>query len=325
MKLNKSRSTTYQASGIVKGMVTDSPARVKLEIPDGDLLNRRMFLKCLTLGCIGMTAEKTLGQILNKNSGTTPKMPVLFVGHGSPMNAIEDNEFSRAWAALGSAAPRPRAILCISAHWETDGTRVTAMPKPKTIHDFGGFPSELYNKQYPADGSPAWAQTTCETIHSAHIEPDLTWGLDHGTWSVLCRMFPAADIPVFQLSLDRKLTPRRHYELGRELAPLREKGLLIIGSGNIVHNLSMLQWTDKPYDWAVEFDATAKALIEKQDHDALIHYDRLGSQAALAIPTNEHYLPMLYTLGLQDKNESLTFFTEKVVLGSISMRGFKIG
>ncbi len=262
---------------------------------------------------------------MKTDPATTPKMPVLFVGHGSPMNALEDNEFSRAWAGLGAALPQPRAILCVSAHWETDGTRVTAMPKPKTIHDFWGFPPDLYKKLYPAPGSPEWAKTTRGTIRSTTVEPDMSWGLDHGTWSVLCRMFPAADVPVFQLSLDRKLPPRRHYEIGRELAPLREQGLLIVGSGNLVHNLGMMEWTDKAFDWAAEFDSKVAALIGKHDHDALIRYEALGPGAALAIPTNEHYLPMLYALALQGKDEPLDFFTEKVVLGSISMRGFRIG
>ena len=272
-----------------------------------------------------MTALTTLGNALAAEGGTTPKMPVLFAGHGSPMNAVEDNEFSRAWTAFGKALPRPRAILCVSAHWETDGTQVTSMPKPRTIHDFGGFPDELYEKQYPAPGSPEFAQATREAIRSAPAKADMNWGLDHGTWSVLCRMFPAADVPVFQLSLDRKLPPQRHYEIGRELAPLRDRGLLIVGSGNMVHNLGLMEWTDKPFGWATEFDAKLMKLIVNRDHESLIRYDRLGPGAALAIPTNEHYLPMLYALALQGKNEALAFFTERVTLGSISMRGFRIG
>ena len=284
-----------------------------------------MFLKRLTMGCAGMTALAAFGAAFKKEAAATAKMPVLFAGHGNPMNAIEDNEFSRAWAVLGAALPRPRAILCISAHWETDGAMVTAMPKPKTIHDFWGFPPELYQKRYPADGSPAWAQTTREIIRSTKVEPNMDWGLDHGTWTVMCRMFPAADVPVFQLSLDRKLPPPRHYAIGRELASLRERGLLIVGSGNMVHNLGMMEWTEKPFDWASEFDARLKKLILARDHQALMHYERLGPQAALAIPTNEHYLPMLYALALQGNDEPLSFFAEKVVLGSVSMRGFQIG
>ena len=272
-----------------------------------------------------MTALTTVGQVLKTSSGTTAKMPVLFVGHGSPMNALEDNEFSRAWAALGQSLPRPSAILCVSAHWETEGAKVAAMPKPRTIHDFRGFPPELYKKQYPAAGSPEWAGATCDLIHSTTVVADMDWGLDHGAWSVLCRMFPAADVPVFQLSLGRAQPPQRHYDLARELAPLRERGVLIVGSGNLVHNLGTMEWTDKAFDWAADFDATVTGLIMTRNHDALVRYDRLGSAAALAIPTNEHYLPMLYALALQGKDEPLTFCTEKVVLGSISMRGFKIG
>ncbi len=294
-------------------------------MPGGDGLGRRVFLKNLIWGCVGMTTVTTFGQILKALPGAKAKMPVLFVGHGSPMNALEDNEFSRSWEAVGLALPRPRAILCISAHWETDGTWATASPKPKTLHDFWGFPPDLYNKQYPADGSPEWAQTTRETIHSTGVGLDVERGLDHGTWAVLCRMFPAADVPIFQLSLNRALSPRQHYDLGRELAPLRKQGLLIVGSGNMVHNLGLMEWTDKPFDWAVEFDARLKGLIVERDHEALIRYDRLGSGAALAIPTNEHYLPLLYTLALQGKDEVPAFFTAKVVLGSVSMRGFWLG
>lgn len=272
-----------------------------------------------------MTAVAALEDAVAADPGQPPRMPVLFAGHGSPMNAIEDNDFSHAWAAVGAAVPRPRAILCVSAHWETDGTQVTAMPKPRTIHDFRGFPDELNRKQYPAPGSPDFAQAARETIRSTPVKADMSWGLDHGAWSVLCRMFPGADVPVFQLSLDRGLSPQRHYEVGRELAPLRERGVLIVGSGNMVHNLGLMEWTDKPFDWAAEFDGKMKKLILARDHEALIRYDRLGPEARLAVPTNEHYLPMLYAVALQGKDEALSFFTERVTLGSISMRGFKIG
>jgi 4,5-DOPA dioxygenase extradiol len=253
------------------------------------------------------------------------RMPVLFVGHGSPMNAIEDNDFCRAWVEVARHLPRPRAILCVSAHWESDGTRVTAMPKPRTIHDFYGFPKELNTKQYPAPGSPELAETTRRTIRQTPVAPDLEWGLDHGTWAVLCRMFPQADVPVIQLSLDRRQPARAHYEIGRELAPLREQGVLIIGSGNMVHNLGLLEWSDEPFDWAVAFDAKLKDLILRRDHDALIQYEKLGPDSRKAVPTNEHYLPLLYALALQGKDERLSFFTEKVTLGSISMRGLRIG
>ena len=253
------------------------------------------------------------------------RMPVVFAGHGSPMNAIEDNAFSRAWAELGESLPRPKAILCISAHWQTTGTWVTAMPIPKMIYDFIGFPAELYQVLYPAPGAPEWAQVTRKTIQSARVGLDTDWGLDHGAWSVLCRMFPQADVPVFQLSLDQTQPPFYHYALGRELAPLREQGILIVGSGNVVHNLGLTQWEDTAFDWAVEFDRTIKALIEKHDHAALIDYGSLGKTAELAIPTNEHYLPLLYTLALQDRDEPVRFFAEQVTLGSISMRGMVVG
>lgn len=252
-------------------------------------------------------------------------MPVLFVGHGSPMNAIEDNEFSRAWAEVGRALARPEAILCISAHWETAGTAVTAMERPETIHDFGGFPRKLYEAQYPAPGSPRLARRVQEMVKTAQVRLDQSWGLDHGTWSVLCRMFPQADVPVVQLSLDRTQGGAYHYGLGKELRALRDEGILIVGSGNVVHNLRMIAWQDAGYDWAVEFDETARRLILSGEHDPLIHYQDLGRAARLSIPTNEHYLPLLYALALQDEGEPIQFFAERVTLGSISMRSVRIG
>jgi len=248
-------------------------------------------------------------------------MPVLFVGHGSPMNAIEDNEYSHAWEELGRALPRPRAILCVSAHWETAGTLVTAMERPRTIHDFGGFPRALFEKLYPAPGSPELAEVVQQMVSGAPVGLDQTWGLDHGAWSVLCRMFPGADIPVVQLSLDHTQEPAYHYALGQALRPLRRKGVLIVGSGNIVHNLRLAVFRDQAYDWAVEFDQTARDLILAGDHQALIHYESLGRSAQLSIPTNEHYLPLLYVLGAQEPGDQLRFFAESVTLGSISMRG----
>lgn len=257
-----------------------------------------------------------------KDTGSA--MPALFVGHGSPTNAVEDNEFSRAWAEAGRSLPAPSAILCISAHWMTDGTRVTAMNKPKTIHDFYGFPQELYRMKYPAEGSPALARLTEQTLQT-HVEMDFNWGLDHGTWAVLCHMFPDADIPVVQLSLDAYKKPKQHYELGLELRSLRNKGVLILGSGNMVHNLMMLSWQDTAYNWAVEFDQKLKELILSGDHDSIVHYERLGKSASLSIPTNEHYLPLLYILALKDQREPISFFADKVTLGSISMRCVRFG
>jgi 4,5-DOPA dioxygenase extradiol len=252
-------------------------------------------------------------------------MPALFIGHGSPMNAIEDTEFSRAWAQVARSLPRPQAILCVSAHWETPGTRVTAMEQPRTIYDFYGFPRPLYEKRYPAPGSPRVARLAQGSLRGASVELDHDWGLDHGAWAVLCRMFPEADIPVIQLSLDNRKEPAFHYELGRELRPLREKGVLIIGSGNIVHNLREIEWQDTAYDWALEFDARIKALMLSGDHNAIIDYPKLGRMVPLAVPTPEHYLPLLYVLGAQHKSEGLAFFADKVTLGSMSMRSVRIG
>jgi 4,5-DOPA dioxygenase extradiol len=253
------------------------------------------------------------------------RLPALFVGHGSPMNAIEDNEFSRAWMEAGRALPRPKAILCISAHWETVGTHVTAMEQPKTIHDFYGFPQPLYEMSYPSPGSPGLARLIQETVRKTEVRLDSEWGLDHGAWSVLCRMFPQADIPIVQLSLDRTRELAFHYALGKELRPLRDKGVLIVGSGNIVHNLRMMAWQDQAYGWAIEFDASMKQLILSGDHDSIIHYLQLGQAARLSVPTNEHFLPLLYTLALQDQNDAVEFFADRVTFGSISMRSLKIG
>jgi 4,5-DOPA dioxygenase extradiol len=272
-----------------------------------------------------MTLDQTLGKLkTTATADSDKKMPALFVGHGSPMNAIEDNEFSRAWAEVGKALPRPNAILCVSAHWETAGTQVTAMEHPKTIHDFGGFPRELYEMQYPAPGSPELARLIQGTVQKAQVRLDQDWGLDHGTWSVLCRMFPDADIPVVQLSLDRTQEPAFHYALGKELRVLRNKGILIVGSGNMVHNLRMMAWQDEAYDWAIEFDETLKQLILSGDHDSIIHYQNLGKATRLAVPTNEHYLPLLYILAVQDEQEPVRFFTDRMSLGSLSMRSLWI-
>jgi 4,5-DOPA dioxygenase extradiol len=274
---------------------------------------------------VALNPVAALAEMITLFPETDVRLPALFVGHGSPTNAIEDNEFSRSWAEAGSALPRPQAILCVSAHWETQGTYVTAMRKPKTIHDFAGFPQALFEMQYPAPGSPALARLACATIHETKVRLDQEWGLDHGAWSVLSRMFPAADIPVVQLSLDRGREPEAHYELARDLRALRKRGVLILGSGNLVHNLGRLVWQDTAYDWALEFDERVKRLIASGDHDAIIQYQRLGQAARLAVPTNEHFLPLLYILALQERNEAIRFFTEKVTLGTISMRSVWIG
>ena len=271
-----------------------------------------------------MSLNQTLRDLHAAFPESDQKMPVLFVGHGNPMNALEDNAYSRAWAEVGQSLPRPNAILCISAHWETSGTQVTGMDKPKTIHDFGGFPRELFAFQYPAPGSIELAYLTQEAVKGTPVEVDQNWGLDHGTWSVLCRMFPEANVPVVQLSLDRSQKPDYHYTLGKQLQALRNKGVLIIGSGNIVHNLRTAKWREGAYDWAIEFDEKIKALVLDGNHDTIVHYQTLGQVARLAIPTNEHYLPLLYILSLQGKNEQVKFFADRVTMGSLSMRSLWI-
>ncbi|HEX7974706.1 MAG TPA: 4,5-DOPA dioxygenase extradiol [Anaerolineales bacterium] len=255
----------------------------------------------------------------------TTRMPAVFIGHGSPMNAIEDNEFSQAWREIGKALPQPKAILCVSAHWETRGVQVTANEKPRTIHDFMGFPRALFEVQYPAPGSADLVQSVRKVIKLAEVQPDQTWGLDHGTWSVLKRMYPKADVPVVQLSLDRSQAAPFHYALGQQLRELREDGVLILGSGNIVHNLRLMVWEDAAYDWAADFDARVKQWIVEGDHDPIIQYEKQGREAALSINSAEHYLPLLYVLGLQQESEPVSFFAEKVWGGSLSMRCLRIG
>jgi 4,5-DOPA dioxygenase extradiol len=252
-------------------------------------------------------------------------MPVLFVGHGSPMNAIEDNPFSQAWQAAGRALPRPKAILCISAHWETRGTQVTTMQQPRTIHDFMGFPRALFEVQYPAPGAPDLAEQIRQVVKTADVQPDLTWGLDHGTWSVLSRMYPKADVPVVQLSLDRTRPPADHYALGQQLRELRQEGVLIVGSGNIVHNLRLLVFEDTAYDWALDFDARVKQWILDGDHEPIIQYQKHGQAAELSVNSAEHYLPLLYILGLQEEGEAVKFFADQVIYGSLSMRCVQVG
>jgi 4,5-DOPA dioxygenase extradiol len=253
------------------------------------------------------------------------RMPVLFIGHGSPINALEDNEYSRTWDALGKSLPRPKAIACISSHWETDGTQVTAMEHPRTIHDFDGFPRELFEKTYAAQGDPTLAITICSIVKPVTIRPDLQWGLDHGAWTVLCRMYPAADIPVVQISLDRTRDGQYHYNMGRSLRFLRDQGVLVIGTGNIVHNLNMMSWGGYPFEWAADFDKKVQQWIKTGDHDPLIHFEKQGKSVELAVNSGEHYLPLLYVLGMQEKGEAVEFFNESIVAGSISMRGVLVG
>lgn len=262
----------------------------------------------------------------------SPRMPVLFLGHGSPMNAIEDNEFRRSWQALGGEFgtkwPRPQLILCVSAHWLTRGWQITAMEHPKTIHDFGGFPQALFEQQYPAPGAPDAARAISQAMeqpgsHQALALDNQEWGLDHGSWSVLKPMFPLAEIPVLQLSMDYGRAPAEHFALGRQLRALRERGVLIVGSGNIVHNLRAMQRTagaDQAYDWAVEFDRLTAELITRGRLEALADFQGLGQLAKTAHPSHEHYLPLLYAAGAALDNEVPTFFNEKFQGASISMR-----
>jgi 4,5-DOPA dioxygenase extradiol len=263
-------------------------------------------------------------------SDTEKLMPVLFIGHGSPMNAIEDNEFSKGWQEVVKKVPKPKAILCISAHWETKGTQVTAMKSPKTIHDFGGFPKELYEVQYPAPGSGWLAGQVKSTIKKSEVLFNEDWGLDHGCWSVLRRMFPKADIPVTQLSLDHTKPAGYHYELAKELLELRKKDILIIGSGNLVHNLFMISVRNNNineyfgFEWAFEANNLFKKLIIEKDYNSLTNYKSLGESVQLAIPTPEHYLPMIYAIALIQKNEVISFFNDKPVAGSITMTSFII-
>lgn len=259
----------------------------------------------------------------------TPKMPVLFVGHGSPMNAIEENEFVQGFRNVSSGIKTPAAILVVSAHWETRGTRVTAMEHPPTIHDFGGFPEELYQIQYPAPGSPELAREVKDMTGIAEVHLDDKWGLDHGAWTVIRHMYPEADIPVIQLSLDYYKSPQHHYELAKELHKLREKGILIVGSGNIVHNLRMVSWQrlneNFGYDWANEANEKMKQFILNGNHRDLINYSDQGKAFELSIPTPEHYLPLLYALALQDDKDEISIFNDEPVGGSLTMTSVKIG
>jgi 4,5-DOPA dioxygenase extradiol len=241
------------------------------------------------------------------------------------MNAIEDNEFSRAWQEAAAHIPTPNAIVCISAHWETQGTWVTAMEAPRTIHDFYGFPRELFEVQYTAPGSPALASQIINSFKKTEVKADQNWGLDHGTWSVLNQMYPEARIPVIQLSLDRSVDPVTHYELGSVLRSLRDQEVLIIGSGNIVHNLRLMVWEDTAFDWASEYDTKVKQWILKGEHDEIVHYEKQGKAALLAVNSAEHYLPLLYVLGAREKDDQVSFFAEKVWGGSLSMRCVKFG
>jgi 4,5-DOPA dioxygenase extradiol len=261
------------------------------------------------------------------------KMPVLFIGHGSPLNIILDNSFTRSLAHWGNSLPLPRAIMVVSAHWLTNGTFVTCVKRPGTIHDFYGFPTELYETDYPSPGASDEARAVTEMVRKAPVTCDLEWGLDHASWAILKHMYPKADIPVFEMSLDyrygeRDPKPLRyHYDLARELSPLRQQGVLIIGSGNIVHNLGVIDFnTDaKPYDWALDFDGQVRDCLVNRRHSDLLEYQGMGKAALLSVPSLDHYLPMIYAIGLQAQEDELGFLHEGMQNASVSMRCFRIG
>ena len=261
-------------------------------------------------------------------SAPTESMPVLFIGHGNQMNAIVDNEYSTAWKALAGTVPRPKAILCISAHWYEPGGRVTANAHPRTIHDFGGFPRALHEVQYPAPGSPELARQVAELLAPEAVELDERWGLDHGSWSVLVRMYPDASIPVVQLGLDDTLTAREHYERARKLKALRREGVLVLGSGNVVHNLHAYGWgrhVPEPYDWGLRFETTVRHAIDVGDVQEVIDYELLGKDAALSAPTPDHFLPLLYALALRGDGDAVSYPVQGFDGGSVSMLSMRIG
>ncbi len=255
-------------------------------------------------------------------------LPALFIGHGNPMNALLKNPYTKAWSTLGQNIPRPRAVLAISAHWFAPGTGITVTTSPRTIHDFGGFPAELYQVKYPAPGDPELARRVQELLAPTPVALDESWGLDHGSWAVLCHVYPQADVPVVQLSIDETQPPEFHYEIGRRLAPLREEGVLIVGSGNLVHNLHAYAWgrhVVEPFDWAVRFEQQAREMLLAAEHRPLVDYEKLGRDALLSIPTPDHYLPLLYVIGARQEKDPISFPVEGVDGGSISMLAVKIG
>jgi 4,5-DOPA dioxygenase extradiol len=264
---------------------------------------------------------------MKPNMTNTARMPAVFFGHGSPMNTLEHNRYTDAWRRIGASLPKPKAILCVSAHWMTRGTAVTAMDKPRTIHDFGGFPQALYEVQYPAPGDPALAARVREWLAPVDVQLDRSWGLDHGTWSVLAHVFPAADVPVVQLSLDATLPPSAHYELATRLAHLRDEGVLIVGSGNVVHNLGRMQWAEDatPYDWATRFNEQVRDWLLARNHQALINFNALGDHARLSVPTPEHYLPLLYVIAQQDDADKVSLPVDGIEYGSIGMLTMVVG
>ena len=292
-------------------------------------MERKDFIKTI-IGGFTMASLQPFYNWTESLNEKDAKHPVLFIGHGSPMNGIEDNEFSRTWAKFGNEIPKPKAVLVISAHWLTKGTYITAMSNPRTIHDFGGFPQALFEVQYPAPGDSILAEETSKLITSTSVGLNHDWGLDHGTWSVVKHMYPNADIPVLQLSIDYNKPPQYHFDLAKQLKSLRKKGVLIIGSGNMVHNLRMIDWnkmqeTNYGFDWAIEMNTIFKEKIGNNDFKSLIEYEKLNAAAKLAIPTPDHYYPLLYAMALQENNDEIEFFNDKLVGGSLNMTSVKWG
>jgi len=293
-------------------------------------MKRKDFIKAMAiLPAIGATMKLNELNNMTRDMDHTERMPVLFLGHGSPMNAIEENEFVSGFRKVSSEISRPSAVLVISAHWETQGTYVTAMQNPRTIHDFGGFPKALFDVQYPAPGSPELARDTKNLVKKTEVGLDEKWGLDHGAWSVIKHLYPDADVPVIQMSLDYRQSAQWHYDLARELAALRRKGVLIVGSGNMVHNLGMVEWRRLNetfgYDWALEASDRMKKSILSGDHQSLVNFRSQGRAFDLAIPTPEHFLPLLYALGLQEKGEEVSLFNDRALAGSLTMTSVRVG
>ncbi|HRO71660.1 MAG TPA: 4,5-DOPA dioxygenase extradiol [Chitinophagaceae bacterium] len=293
-------------------------------------MQRKQFIQTISKGVVMITTLPAFNRFVGELNESGDLMPVLFIGHGSPMNGIEDNLFSQGWNLMAREIPEPKAVLVVSAHWLTKGTGITAMDFPKTIHDFGGFPRELFEVQYKAPGSPALAKETASLIKSTEVVMDHDWGLDHGAWTVVRHMYPDANIPVLQLSIDFTKGPQYHYDLAKELYSLRKKGVLIIGSGNMVHNLRMVAWDkmqepEYGYDWALHANDLFKKLIADGDHKALVNYEKLGREIMLAVPTPDHYFPLMYILGLKSNKDKVSFFNDKAVGGSLTMTSVKFG
>ncbi len=291
-------------------------------------MNRRKMLMQMGVGAFALGTLKELRAFAETLPGCDP-LPGLFIGHGNPMNAIEENHFVRGFRQIASLIPKPKAILCVSAHWYIDGTQVTAMNKPKTIHDFGGFPKQLYEAQYPAPGSTELARVTAELAKPTQVGMDNNWGFDHGSWTVAMQMYPQADIPIVQLSIDRRLTPQGHFELGQRLNELRHRGVLVMGSGNLLHNLRMadlrnVNRRNYGYDWAIEARQFINRCIADGNYQPLLEYSKQGRALQLAIPTPDHYLPLLYVLGLKHDPANHQFFNDELVAGSLSMTSLMV-